>query len=154
MAYDIFRRKHTARDWSMGCGDPVRRPSVSGIDVLTTFADQALLAALKNWHNAQHKSSSSGMRGWSSEGYVGSNEMARRGKKKGPPYYFPSFAVQGFSLIPHSTFRTAVMRTALKMSPVPQTKHLAAANAIVRRQMNARGFKLAIPGARPARRTV
>lgn len=156
MAYDIFKRVQTGRDWSIGCGTPIRRASSSGLDVLTTFADQALLAALKNWHNAQHKSSSSGMHGWTSgwtsEGYIGSTEASRRGKR--PPYYFPAFAVSGFKLIPHSAFRAAVMRTAFKMSPLPKTKHLAAANAIVRRQMNARGFKLAIPGARPARRTV
>lgn len=149
MAYDIFKRVQTGRDWSIGCGTTVRRASSSGLDVLTTFADQALLAALRNWHNAQHKTSSSG---WTSEGYVGSAEASRRGGK--PPYYFPAFAVSGFKLIPHSAFRAAVMRTAFKMSPLPKTKHLATANAIVRRQMNARGFKLAIPGARPARRTV
>jgi hypothetical protein len=76
-------------------------------------------------------------------------------KRRGPPYYFPPFITVG-AQIPHEIYRAAVMQHAQRLAGrgTPSTTEMFRAERLVQNGLARRGVQVAIPGARPGRRTV
>ncbi len=169
MAYDLLFRRRTHRNWARGCES---EPITDEVTFKLSDAEMAMLAdvaATKMMADMGDRASIKKMGGVHKK-----VAQLRKKAKKGDPAAkrallvlaksgvfesVQSFTLGGWgageALVPHTSYRVAVMRQAHKLSGNgrPTTKHFFAAKKAVDGAMTDAGLSLFLPGARPGRIT-
>lgn len=75
-------------------------------------------------------------------------------KRRGPPFYFPSFFTVGQS-IPNEVYRAGVLQLANKIGKgKPSTREFMLAEKFMKNELRKNGVVVSLPGAAPGRRTI